>query len=431
MIQENSDQGIIEDQRKTLEIYSRMLEEANRNFEEKVQELSILRRLGESLLYAEDLRKICKVILEIVVSEFYTEFGSLMLFNEEKNALRLYAATSQMEEAIKYFDDSSQIVIPLGEGIAGRVAAEKRSILITDTEQDPRFVRRSSGRLIRSLLCIPLIAKDRVLGVINLSSPVKAAFSEKEERIMKIVSDQAALAIENSILVRDLVRTERMSAIGAMAATVVHDIKNPMAKIKGFAEIMAEPDTSAQDRKECVQIIKSEIDRFVAMTEELMEFSRGGESKLQLRKVQVREFIEGLILPFLRRDFAGARIEVETAVDYNPVILIDSQKFQRVIFNLTGNAKDAMPQGGKIILCSRRDEEHLLLSVRDTGHGMSAALLEKVFVPFVTYGKAKGTGLGLAIVKKIVEEHGAAIEVKSEEGKGTEFTITLKVAEES
>lgn len=424
MLKEKSETQDLEDQRKTIEIYARLLEQANRNFEEKVKELSIVRHLGESLLYAQDLKKICRVILDVIVQEFDTEFGSLMLLNREKNVLKLFAATSQLESAIKYFDDSSQVLIPVGEGIAGLAAKEKESILIPDTDNDKRFVPRSTGRLIRSLLCVPLVSRGQVLGVVNLSSPLKGAFSEKDQRIMKIVGDQAALAIENSMLIRDRMRTERMSAIGNMAATIVHDIKNPMAKIKGFAEIMVEPDTSQADREECAGIIVSEIDRFVAMTEELMEFSRGGETRLSLQPVQLKEFIQG-ILPFLRRDFADRNIELITSLDYNPSVQIDIQKFQRVVFNLTGNARDAMPEGGKITIRSWREGGLLVLSISDTGKGIPKEIQEKLFIPFVTHGKAKGTGLGLAIVKKIVEDHGGSVEARNEEGAGAEFIVRL------
>lgn len=429
MLTEKSEIQDLEDQRKTIEIYSKLLEQANRNCEEKVKELSILRQLGESLLHAQNLKKICEVILEVIVGEFDTEFGSLMLFNAEKKVLKLYAATSQLESAIKYFDDSSQILIPLGKGIAGLAAAKKESILIPDTEKDERFVSRSSGRLIRSLLCVPLIYRDKIQGVVNLSSPIKCAFTEKDERIMKIVGDQAALAIENAFLMRDQIRGERMSAIGNMAATIVHDIKNPMSKIKGFAEIMSEPETSQVDREECAQIIVGEIERFVAMTEELMEFSRGGETKLNLQSTQLSDFIRG-ILPFLQRDFADKNIELATSLDYNPFVQIDIQKFQRVIFNLTGNAKDALPVGGKVFIRSMKDGKNLSLSIQDTGKGIPSEILGKLFVPFVTYGKPKGTGLGLAIVKKIVEDHGGTIEVKSEEGSGAEFIIRIPAYEE-
>lgn len=429
MEKEKMESQVLEDQRKTLEIYSKLLEQSNQNFEEKVKELSILRHMGDSLLYARDIKKIGKVILEVIVEEFNTEFGSLMLLNKADNVLKLFAATSQMEEVIKYFDDSEQILIPVGQGVAGCAAAEKKSMLIPDTEKDERFIARSSGRLIRSMLSMPMIAKNEVIGVINLSSPIKNAFSEKEERIMKIVSDQAALALENAMLVREQVRTERMSAIGNMAATLVHDIKNPMTKLKGFAEIMADPDITQEEREEFAQIIVSEIERFVNMTEELLEFSRGGESKLNLEVVMTEDFLKG-VLPFLKRDFADAKIELITSIECNAPLNIDIQKFQRVFFNLTGNAKDAMPDGGKLEISTLKKNNMIVISICDTGKGIPANIKDKLFVPFVTYGKTKGTGLGLAIVKKIVEEHEGEIHINSEAGKGAEFIIALPIHKE-
>ncbi len=429
MTEEDQNAKILEDQQKTLEIYSKMLEESNQKFEESVRELSILRHLGDSLLYAQDLKKIGRVILEVVVDEFDTEFGSLMLLNQEKNVLELFSATSQMEETIKYFDDSNQVHIPMGEGIAGCVAAEREPILIPDTRKDDRFVARSSNHLTRSLLCMPLIAKDKILGVINLSSPIKDTFSEKDKRIMTIVSDQAALAIENAILTQERVKNERISSIGKMAATIVHDIKHPMANLKGFAELMGEEDTSLEERKEFVGIIVDEIERFVAMTEELMEFTRGGDSKLNLKTQTMEDFVNGLI-PILQRDCSEAKIELLTAIEYNAKVEIDAQKLRRVIFNLSNNARDAMEGGGKLTIRSSKDGEYINLAIADTGKGIPLKILGTLFEPFVTHGKANGTGLGLAIVKKIIEDHGGTIGVQSEEGKGTEFNIRIPVQEE-
>jgi len=424
VMKKTADTDIQEIQRKTIEVYSKMLEQANRNAEEKIKALSLLRQLGDSLLCAQDLKKICKVILEVIVGEFDAKNCCLMLLDKKKNELKVYAAMSQMEEGVKYFDDSDEILFSLDESIASLASSQKQSILLPATEKDDRFIPRPGGHVVRSILCVPLIVKGDVLGVINLSSPVPETLSEKDERVMKIVSDQAALAIENSLLIRDRVRSERMSAIGNMAATIIHDIKNPMGIIQGYSEIMAEPDTSLEEREEYAQVIKNEIGRFVAMTEELLEFARGGESRLNIEAVTVSDFIKS-ITPFLERDFAEKNIVLETFLEYNPTIDIDFQKFQRVLFNIAGNAREAMPEGGKLTIRSFREGEKVALSIHDTGIGIPGNLVKKIFSPFVTHGKAKGTGLGLAIVKKIVEDHKGNIAVTSEEGSGTEFTIKL------
>ncbi len=429
IMEKDSEQTNCPDYSKNLETYSKMLVHANRNFEEKVKALSIIRRLGDSLLYAQDLNKIAREVLSIIIEEFETEFCSLMVLNHEKKYLRLFAATSRTESGTKYFDDSGEIFLGLEEGIAGLVASMKASILSKDTENDQRFLPKPKGHLIRSLLCVPLVARDKILGVINLASPIKDDFNEEEERIMKIVGDQTALAMENAMLVRERVRTDRFSTIGNMAATIVHDIKNPMAKLRGFTELMADPTTPQEEREEFAQIIVSEIERFVAMTEELMEFARGGESKLNFETMPAEDLINGTI-PFLKRDFSDAKIELISTMEFDGLINIDFQKFQRVIFNLTGNAKDAMPKGGKVTVRGFQEEKFFVLSIQDSGQGIPQKILEKIFVPFVTYGKRKGTGLGLAIVKKIVEEHGGTIQAFSEEGKGSEFIIRVPVKKE-
>lgn len=245
MVKEIKNRQFLVDPQKTLEIYSELLAESNLKFEEKVKELSIFRYLGDLLLYANNLRNICKAILEVIVNDFETEYASLMLLDPEENVLKLFAATSQIEDGIKFFENSvNDVSFSLGKGVAGRVAGEKVPILIEDTTQDDRFLPRPEGRLIHSMLCMPLITRGKVLGVINIGSPVKETFSGKDERIMTIVSDQAALAIQNEMLIQDKLGNERMSAIGNMASAIIHDISNPMTKVSCFAQIMAEPETS-------------------------------------------------------------------------------------------------------------------------------------------------------------------------------------------
>lgn len=220
----------------------------------------------------------------------------------------------------------------------------------------------------------------------------------------------------------DLIKAEKLSVIGKFASLIIHDIKNPMTNIRAYAELckMAQPEDTKIDK--ATQIIIKEVDRLVNMTSELLEFARG-EMSLNMTPVNINSFITTMI-DLIQEDMRIKKIRVTLKDNDDVMAMIDSEKMKRVFFNLVTNAADAIETNGTIEISIKPLENTVQLIFADNGCGMSEETVSNIFEPFYTK-KTKGTGLGMAIVKGIVENHNGTIKVKSKEGKGSVFYITL------
>jgi PAS domain S-box-containing protein len=220
-------------------------------------------------------------------------------------------------------------------------------------------------------------------------------------------------------------RNERLALVGRMAATIIHDFKNPMTVIKGFMPLLADAGLSAAEREEYSQIVTSEVDRMVGMTQELLDFTKGGAATLRPELWHVPQFLDE-VSRVLERELTRDGVELRTEVGTKAQVLIDADKMKRVFFNIAFNARDAMKGGGLFVIRATDVPAFVHFDLRDNGPGIPEEIQESLFQPFVTAGKATGTGLGLAIAKQIVESHGGTIGVESTPGQGATFCINLK-----
>jgi len=244
---------------------------------------------------------------------------------------------------------------------------------------------------------------------------------------LEVVANQAAIAIENARLVERMVQSAQLSVIGRMASSIIHDLKKPMSVIRGFAEL------PAGRRQTFSDLILEDVDRFLAMTQELLGYSRGNIS-LQPQEVQVGQWLDRIV-EFLREDVEASNVSLITELEHRGPVNIDADRLRRVVINIAGNATDAMPKGGKLTISSRVLGDSWELAVTDTGTGIPEDLRPRIFEPFVTSGKQHGTGLGLAIAREIVRGHGGDIRIETrtdgeEEGRpsGSTFVITLPLS---
>ena len=235
-----------------------------------------------------------------------------------------------------------------------------------------------------------------------------------------------AVSIENTRLIADKVKSAQLASIGQMASTIIHDIKNPMGSIRGFAELIA---LKTPENQKYSDIICDEIDRLVDMTKELLEFSKG-KTSINIQSVNVEQYIKG-VASFLERDFAKSNINLHINVDYQGNVDIAPDKMRRVIFNIANNARDAMKTGGDIYINLYKEADNFVIELKDNGPGIPEEIRDKLFEPFVTHGKSQGTGLGMAVTKQIVEAHKGSISFDSKHGKGTTFYIKIPISTNS
>jgi signal transduction histidine kinase len=225
----------------------------------------------------------------------------------------------------------------------------------------------------------------------------------------------------NSHFIAELMRNERLALVGTMANSIVHDLKNPLAAILSCTEMLENrvPDAGVL---EITQIIKKASSRLEDMVQELLDFARG-QSSLMLERHSAGSVLEELHSQFIQTLSPSIHVvrDVHVADDVN----VDLGRFTRVLLNLVKNSVEAMPKGGILRLGLRQEGQRVIFLIGDTGCGIPPEMLEKIFEPFVSFGKSKGTGLGMAIAKSVVESHGGQITVRSKVGIDTTIEVGL------
>ena len=237
----------------------------------------------------------------------------------------------------------------------------------------------------------------------------------------------AVRKVEQLKVERRMLEIEKFAATGRLAATIAHEVNNPMEAIKNAIYLLAGsmPDTASP----VYNILKSETERVARIVRQMLGLYRNTE---QVKPVNVNMIIEDTLL-LLNRQLQRANIEVESDLGVLPDAVIAADQIRQVLSNLVINSKDAMPNGGKLIIRSRHFSSPddlqgwVRILIADTGTGVPPEMIRSIFEPFVTTKGEKGTGLGLWIVKGIIQNHGGRLSLKSKPGKGTVFKIDLPV----
>lgn len=227
---------------------------------------------------------------------------------------------------------------------------------------------------------------------------------------------------------------ERLAVLGEMSSVLAHEIRNPLGSIKGFAQYLSERDVIDRDSlAESLKVIISESKRLEALTEDLLAYAKPVEVKRQ--EFYLRELVEEAVRTTKPAGENAYGIEIRTSIPSGMKVNSDRDKLRQVLINIVQNSIDAINnapsplfgkggEGGIIEISSESINNKIKLTVRDNGCGMDSDVMEKAFSSFFTT-KTRGTGLGLAIVDKLVKSIGGTIELKSEAGKGTLFTIII------
>jgi len=282
---------------------------------------------------------------------------------------------------------------------------------------------------------VPLMARSGVVGMLVLGArrgrravPLRPT----EVRLLTILAGRAALALENHLYQKELISSERMAALGAMAGMLAHDFRNPMTVVRGHAEMLLEDGLAATEVRAQAELIIKMVDRLDRMTGEILDFARAG-ARLARRTLALRAFLQGLAGD-LERELPGLtivrRIEVPEAASGG----LDEDKVRRIIGNLAANARDVMGGRGRVHLFAQvaagaeGEADILVLELADEGPGVPPEIRATLFEPFVTARKKGGTGLGLAVARRFVEDHGGAIELvaAAPDGPGgARFRVTI------
>lgn len=456
------------------DIFQHELALAQARFEERVRELSAVRRIVDALKYIQEPRRVFEGIINAVIDETNAENCSLMLLKSDTGELLVKAARSQTDTESRYYDPQNLPVsrFRLGQGIAGWVAENGQPVSIPDISQDTRFVdaTQSIGP-IGSILCLPLHLEGHVVGVLNLSHPRPKTFTDEDVRLMMLIADQVAIALNsvqlfedthqlNNVLTREvdrateelqktneelqkeiaerkqaeqeLIRTQRLRAVGELAAGVSHNLNNILTGIWGPAQLLTRA-TRDPHLLEQAERINTFAERAADLVTRLHQTTRVAE-ETDFQVVNVNDIIRDAIETTRPRwkDEPEARNvtnQIITDLQDAPTILGTKSDLYDVVVNFIFNAVDAMPQGGSISLSTHVTDHNVHIAIADTGVGMDTNTLTKIFEPFFTTKTDVGRGLGLSTVYNTITQWHGHIQAESEPNKGTTFTITLPLSD--
>lgn len=378
-----------------------------------------------------------KEVLDLVVTKsaaILNAKGALLrMRNPETNEFDVAAAYGLGE---KYLNKGPVT----GEKILADEIRQNRVLIINDIWKAPRveYPQQAWDEGIRMMLDVPLMVGTQIVGVIRIYLAEERAFSDEELSFVVSIGEQCACAINKTRLIENqraqydhlALQTEKMSALGRMAAGIAHEINNPLAGILLFSSRLSKQVSEDGQLKEGLEIIVRETVRCKRIIQDLLEFSRDKEPQKELKNVN--DIIEKA-LSILENEFKLHHIIIEKHLsDAIQEALLDENQIEQVFVNLLLNAIQSIHDKGMISIVSIMDLDQncARIDIKDTGCGISQKHLSKIFEPFFST-KAKGTGLGLAVSYRIVKNHGGDIQVVSEAGEGTCFTVELPVRNQS
>jgi signal transduction histidine kinase len=313
----------------------------------------------------------------------------------------------------------------MGEGVVGTVAASGEPAVVTHLAQDPRLTRSAARKAgFQTLAIVPLKAQEQVVGTLGVATRQHREFSAEEMELLAAMGHQIGVAVENALLRQQAGEVERLAAVGRVAGTVAHDLRSPLGGIIRSAEFLARPELSDTTRQKLSQAIVAMSRRLLNSVQEILDFTRRVPLALQPAPHDLRQFLEG-ILEVLRADFSDRGIEVQTEWGYSGQAWIDADRLAQVIYNIAANARDAMAEGGRLVVQTRQTGKQIEIRFTDTGPGVPVELAERIFEPFFSHGKREGAGLGLSIARRIVQEHGGELRLENPAGGGATFVVRL------
>lgn len=330
--------------------------------------------------------------------------------------------------------------------------ARHGQILETNLSASPKYSLISNKLGINYYLGIPLLSSTGELtGVLGYYSRKQTSFRPDDLRLFEIFGQRAGIELERERrekekeeLKEQLFQSQKMEAIGTLAGGIAHDFNNLLSGILGYASYgkMLLPENHPVRMH--LEVIERSAERSAELVQQMLGFSRGG--KYEVKPVNCNDIVEEAVKLLSRTIDKAISLETRLCPDL-PLILADAVQIQQVILNLCINARDAMPQGGRLILDTQSvtiDEfdsrkhlgakpgRYVVVNITDTGVGIDQNIRRRIFEPFfTTKDKGKGTGLGLAMVYGIVKNHGGHISFQSEKGNGTHFTVFFPAADES
>jgi len=385
---------------------------------------------------------------------------ALQVMSADRGFIMLVNAAGQLETKVRRVKEHEKEkererdILPISKSIAQHCFETGEAVLTNDAVVDRRFLQSGSIQMynIRSAMCVPLRYRDEKKGVLYVDNRMSSnSFAPSDFLLLKAFAEQVAIAIENSLLLSSLkqslekiqaqqdmlIQSEKMAAMGHLAAGLAHEIRNPLTAISGYLQMYFMKFRDETPFFAQMRVIEKAVTQIQHVVEGLLGFARKGPRQLASGNLNaVLEDTVALARPALMQ-YPHVDIRRALAPDL-PDVSMDTRQMQQVFLNFVINAAQAMPQGGTITIQTKKvhlkeaangGPSHVVVVFADTGTGIPPDKQAQIFQPFFTSGKKDGTGLGLTISKSIIEGHRGTISFESVEGKGTSFFITLPVSQ--
>jgi two-component system NtrC family sensor kinase len=422
----------------------RLNEEARqraRQLQDTVRQLQAVRETALDIAGDLDLETILKRVVHRVCELVGVQGAELGLIDELNQVVNIHVS----ETPWQWYHDKT---IPFMAGVAGSVAAFGEPLVVHDYHTWNGRLHPERAAPFRTASGVPLKFQGQVIGTLVLmDSRPDWVFTEEHLQLLQLLAPQVTVWIRNARLYQELqeriqaqktaenhlIRSARLAAVGELAAGVAHELNNPLTTVSGFVELVLDELPADSVHRQDLELVLKESQRARGVVHRLLDFSRPVEN--QRASTDLNELVQdSLALIHHLAHTGGVEIRLELAKTL-PWVSVDPSQIKQVFLNLGHNAIQAMPNGGimrvKTGQVCRDGREWAFASVRDNGVGISSENLERIFEPFFTTRPAgSGTGLGLSVSYGIVNEHAGSIEVESQPGKGSCFTVYLPLLNE-
>jgi len=392
-------------------------------FRQRYNHLQALERFTKETKDIIDLKQLSSSLLSMIIRGMQSRSVDLLLpssktgnfvtyscVGEKSRGQTSFAANSLLTMTMKYQDgpvDGNDIdTIPSLRGISNK---DRETLVRNQIE-----------------LLVPLKTKKQLTGMVLLRAKQSGEpYSTEERQLLQLVSNQAAISIENARLYEELrqqlISSSKLASLGELAANVAHEVNNSLQSVINYGAILHQDMEDGDLRKEDCKAIEIEALRARNIVESLLGIAR--QERTEKTAVEINDLLHSV------SGLAEVRAKGSIAIVENysrevPLVQGSAEQLRQVFLNLFTNAADAMPDGGRIEVKTSVENRHIIVTVADTGVGIPSHIINKIFDPLFTT-KDTGNGLGLTVSLSIIRDHGGTIKVDSEEGKGTEFTVTL------
>lgn len=433
------------------------IREISRSLEARVRELTLLHQISRAVLDRTEVREVLRSLLESVTNVEEFGFDRAFLFLHDEEEMTLMGLTGVEALPVSGVEENSgmarhadldelisgyQVEVRVRGGVLCRTVLEKRSFRIRLPRDRDLANEEIIGYLggVHSFATVPLVSEDRVLGVIWVDNHrTMRPIGHEDLQLLVSAAAQAGLAVERSFqaealdtlssklmdLRNRMIQWEKMAALGEMAASVAHDIRNPLVSIGGFTRRLRKSLADDDQGVQYADIIIKEVDRLERTLDNVMSYSR--RYGLTEREPVAMYGLLSECAELFSENFKKKKVNLLRQFGKDlPVLVLDERQIKQAVLNILFNAGEAVNEDGEVVFEAAVEDggRSVVISVADNGEGIDEEYIGEVFQPFYTT-KGSGTGLGLAIAHRAVTGHGGEIRVDNRCGEGVTFSICL------